>query len=146
MLNDSTQSTMASSILSIIQALRGSDIVAILLFIFVVRLIKNSRSRVHTTKLQGPPGENFFVGLFPAISGVDAPLKAFEKWAKQYGTVFSLPMGFGRQDVMIWDIKAVAHILARDTFSYHQPNFTRVFLENMAGRGIFSVENDDHRR
>ncbi|KAJ2934733.1 hypothetical protein H1R20_g2374, partial [Candolleomyces eurysporus] len=132
--------------MSIIQALRGSDIVAILLFIFVVRLIKNSRARVHTTKLQGPPGENFFVGLFPAISGENEPLKAFGKWAKQYGTVFSLPMGFGRQDVMIWDIKAVAQILARDTFVYQQPNFTRAFLENMAGRGIFSVENDDHRR
>ncbi|RXW15842.1 hypothetical protein EST38_g10012 [Candolleomyces aberdarensis] len=137
---------MTSSILSIIQALRGSDIVAILLFIFVVRLIKNSRSRVHTTKLQGPPGDNFFVGLFPAISGVNEPLKAFEKWAKQYGTVFSVPMGFGRQDVMIWDIKAVAHILAQDTFVYEQPNFTRVLLDNMAGRGIFSVENDDHLR
>ncbi|KAJ2934728.1 hypothetical protein H1R20_g2373, partial [Candolleomyces eurysporus] len=137
---------MASSILSIIQALRGSDIVAILLFIFVVRLIKNSRSRVQTTKLQGPPGENFFVGLFPAISGAGEPLKAFEKWAKQYGTVFSFPMGFGRQDVMIWDIKAVAHILARDTFVYHQPNFTRVFIDNMTGRGILSVEKDDHRR
>ncbi|RXW16267.1 hypothetical protein EST38_g9594 [Candolleomyces aberdarensis] len=137
---------MTSSILSIIQALRGSDIVAILLFIFVVRLIKNSRSRVHTTKLQGPPSENFFVGLFPAFAGAQEPLKAFGKWAKQYGTVFSVPMGLGRQDVIIWDIKAVAHILARDTFVYQQPNFTRVFLDNMAGRGILSVENDDHRR
>ncbi|RXW15841.1 hypothetical protein EST38_g10013 [Candolleomyces aberdarensis] len=137
---------MASSIIGAIQALRGSDIVAILLFIFVVRLIKNSRTRVHTTKLQGPPSENFFVGLFPAIAGVDEPLKAFEKWAKQYGTVFSFPMGFGRQDVMIWDIKAAAHILARDTFVYQQSNFSRVFLDNMFGKGILSVEHDDHRR
>ncbi|KAJ2935385.1 hypothetical protein H1R20_g1708, partial [Candolleomyces eurysporus] len=137
---------MALSIINAIQALRASDVVAILLFIFAVRLIKNSRARVYTTKLQGPPSENFFVGLFPAIAGVDEPLKAFEKWAKQYGTVFSFPMGFGRQDVMIWDIKAAAHILARDTFVYQQSNFSRVFLDNMFGKGILSVEHDDHRR
>ncbi|RXW16262.1 hypothetical protein EST38_g9593 [Candolleomyces aberdarensis] len=137
---------MALSIISAIQALRGSDIVAILLFIFVVQLIKNSHTRVHTTKLQGPPSENFFVGLFPAIAGVDEPLKAFEKWAKQYGTVFSLPMGFGRQDIMIWDIKAAAHILARDTFVYQQSSFSRVFLDNMFGKGILSAEHDDHHR
>ncbi|KAJ2935606.1 hypothetical protein H1R20_g1485, partial [Candolleomyces eurysporus] len=133
-------------ILSAIPALRGSDIVAILLFIFVVRLINNTRNRVHTTKLQGPPSESFFVGLFPAIAGLDEPLIAFEKWAKRYGTVFSFPMGLGRQDIIIWDIKAVAHILARDTFIYQQSNFARVFLDNMFGKAILSVENDDHRR
>ncbi|KAJ2914161.1 hypothetical protein MD484_g6275, partial [Candolleomyces efflorescens] len=135
-----------ASIISTIQSLRGSDVIAILLFIFVVRLIKNSRTRVHTTKLPGPPSDNFFVGLFPAIAGLDEPLKAFERWGKQYGTVFSLPMGLGRQDIMIWDIKAANHVLARDTFVYHQSNFSRVFLDNMFGRGILSVENDEHRR
>lgn len=113
----------------------GDGISAILLVGLVVKLVLILRSRVHTTKLNGPPSNNLFVGAFKDLAGNPVPELLFEQWAKEYGHSFGLHAGLGLTDLVIGDVKAVAHILSRDTFLYHQPGFTRVALDNLVGPG-----------
>jgi len=48
--------------------------------------------------------------------------------------------------VNITDPKALAHFLARDTWVYHQTTLMKTFIDNLFGRGIIYVEQEDHRR
>lgn len=110
---------------------RPTDVFAIALLISIFRLLNNARSRVRTTKLKGPISDNLFVGVFPKLSGSDDPKIFLDETLKEFGTAFSIPMGFGRRDIVVCDAKGAAHILARDTFGYQQQAFARIFLDNM---------------
>ncbi|TEB18507.1 cytochrome P450 [Coprinellus micaceus] len=135
------------NIQDILGSIRPTDILAIALLISIFRLFNNARSRVRTTKLKGPISDNLFVGVFPKLGGSDDPKVFLDETLKEFGTAFSIPMGFGRRDIVVCDAKGAAHILARDTFGYQQQAFARIFLDNMLGKnGILSTERDDHRR
>jgi hypothetical protein len=119
------------NIQDILGSIRPTDILAIALLISIFRLFSNARSRVRTTKLKGPISDNLFVGVFPKLGGSDDPKVFLDETLKEFGTAFSIPMGFGRRDIVVCDAKGAAHILARDTFGYQQQAFARIFLDNM---------------
>lgn len=124
-----------------------SDVVAFLLVVFLVRLFLKSRSRIRSTQLHGPKSNNVLFGVLPQVSPMSGGMDNYFKRAiADYGTVFNLPSGFGRQDLVVCDAKAISHILSRDTFTYYRPAFARVLTDILFGQGIFSFENDGHRR
>ncbi|TFK28618.1 cytochrome P450 [Coprinopsis marcescibilis] len=113
----------------IFSSLGGADITALLVLTFVAgSLYTKYRSGVKTTKLPGPPSHNPFFGLFAHIRKSTNQVLLYDNWAKDYGPVYSLPMGFGHTDVVITDVKAASHFLARDTMSYQQTPFSRVII------------------
>lgn len=107
---------------------------------------RSSWSGIKTTKIDGPKGSNPIIGLSLALVKSENPAATIETWAKEFGPVFSLPMGFGRTGLILADVKAAAHFLARDTGVYHQTRLTKIFIENLFGRGILWAEDEDHRR
>ena len=58
---------------------------------------------------------------------------------REFGPVFSIPVGMGRRTVVLADVKAAEHFLARDTGVYHQTGFARVFIENLVRPSLESV-------
>ncbi|TFK22475.1 cytochrome P450 [Coprinopsis marcescibilis] len=104
-----------------------------------------SSSRVRTPKLKGPTGNSLLFGVLGEINRGNSPA-LFDKWAKEYGTTFSIDMGFGKTGVVLGDVKAIAHFLARDTLTYRQMKFNTVLLELILGPGLLWAEGEVHRR
>lgn len=124
--------SLAQSISDLSHQLTKTDIVAGGLLVALLVLIASRRGRsLKTTKLKGPTSNNWIVGLFPKLLRSEDPARQMEEWVKEYGPVFSVPMGMGRMNVTLADVKAAEHFLARDTGVYHQTAFARVFIENL---------------
>ncbi|TFK28611.1 cytochrome P450 [Coprinopsis marcescibilis] len=135
--------------MAIFSSLWRTDLVALAGLVVVLgRLYMRYRgSGVRTTKLPGPsPCRNILFGAFAQMSTSPNQSLLFDDWVKEYGTAFSLPMGLGYKDVVIADVKAAIHFLARDTLSYHQTPFAKVLIEMLFGPGILWAEEDNHRR
>ncbi|KAF5337297.1 hypothetical protein D9611_002977 [Ephemerocybe angulata] len=107
----------------VIQHLNRTDaaaaaILVVLLSSYLLR--RSSSSGIKTTNIAGPKGSNPIIGLSLALVKSENPAATVETWAKEFGPVFSLPMGFGRTGLILADVKAAVHFLARDTGVYHQ--------------------------
>lgn len=70
----------------------------------------------------------------------------YERWAEKYGPAYVVPGGFGSKRVVICDPRANAHFYARETFGYVQTKLSRVFIENLFGRGLLWAEGESHKR
>ena len=134
--------SLVQSLLDLSQHLTKTDLAAGTLFLVLLGLISRSRrnrSRVKTTQLHGPTSSNPFVGLVPQLFKEEDPAGMIEKWVKEFGPVLSIPVGMGRRNVILADVKAAEHFLARDTGVYHQTGFSRVFIENLVSSGLGCV-------
>lgn len=74
------------------------------------------------------------------------PKAIYERWSKQYGSVYRIPLPFGDEAVVVSDVKAVSHIFSKDTFTYVKTPGLRAVIERVIGRGVLWVEGEDHRR
>ncbi|KAF5377300.1 hypothetical protein D9615_006383 [Tricholomella constricta] len=94
-------------------------------------------------KLPGPKAsalENHFQDVMdPSRSS-----NAHEKWQKKFGKTFRFH-GFGKHDyrMMSFDFRVVSHVLNSPT--YEKPWQTRALLARLIGRGIFSMEGNEHK-
>ena len=86
--------------------------------------------RAKTTKLSGPPSNNWLLGLLRSILQGDAAA-LYEEWAKEHGTVFSVPGTFGSRRIVITDPKAVSHFYANETYTYLQSDIAKRFIESL---------------
>ncbi|KAF8148864.1 cytochrome P450 [Crassisporium funariophilum] len=99
-----------------------------------------------TTPLKGPPNTSLLFGLYRHLNEADDPGAIYEAWAAQYGPAFRVPGGFGSSRIVICDPKANAHFYSKETFGYIQTKLSRVFIENLFGRGLLWAEGESHRR
>ncbi|KAF7437281.1 hypothetical protein PC9H_004119 [Pleurotus ostreatus] len=65
-------------------------------------------------------------------------------WVGRYGKMFRFH-GFGRHDyrLMAFDFRALSHIL--NSPIYEKPWQTRTFIARLLGRGVFSMEGEEHK-
>ncbi|KAF4616127.1 hypothetical protein D9613_011263 [Agrocybe pediades] len=105
-----------------------------------------SKARRNTAKLRGPKNESFLFGLYRLINEAEDPGALYEDWSLQYGPAFNVPGGFGSTRIVICDPRANAHFYSKETFGYVQTKLSRVFIENLFGRGLLWAEGESHRR
>ncbi|KAF8166821.1 cytochrome P450 [Pholiota molesta] len=99
-----------------------------------------------TTPLNGPANTSLLFGLYRHINESEDPGLVYEGWAKEYGPAFKIPGGFGSSRILICDPRANAHFYSKETFGYVQTKLSRVFIENLFGRGLLWAEGESHRR
>lgn len=97
----------------------------------LTKIVKHVRRSIHATPLRGPPSQSFVFGAQRQILESNDHSALYEKWAAEYGSVFSVPGAFGRRRVVLCDPKAVAHFYARETFVYVQTVLVRTAVENL---------------
>ncbi|KAG5651863.1 hypothetical protein H0H81_007143 [Sphagnurus paluster] len=95
-------------------------------FVFL-RLKKLARQR-RTTPLPGPPSTSLIFGVTKDILEAEDSGIVYEEWEKQYGAVYAIPAALGAREIVLCDLKAIAHYYAGDTFVYQQPLGQRFFI------------------
>ena len=88
------------------------------------------RQRAKTTKLSGPPSNSWLLGRSTATFQGDAAA-LYEEWAKEHGTVFSVPGTFGSRRIVITDPKDVSHFYANETYTYLQSDIAKRCIESL---------------
>ncbi|TFY61456.1 hypothetical protein EVG20_g7054 [Dentipellis fragilis] len=111
-------------------------------------LARTLRRRLHTTRLRGPPRDSFVTGtaerLYTRETGFSG--RVFEEWAERYGAAYVLPGKMGRDSVVLFDPKAVAHVYAKDTYGYTQRVESKAASERLIGRGLLWADGESHKR
>ncbi|KAF8972060.1 cytochrome P450 [Flammula alnicola] len=115
------------------------------LLIIVLGKVRSARNN-KTTPLKGPANPSLLFGLYRFINESEDPGVVYEEWASEYGPAFRVPGGFGSSRIVICDPKANAHFYSKETFGYVQTKLSRVFIENLFGRGLLWAEGESHRR
>ena len=128
-----------------------------------VKLIRMSRQRLHTTRLRGPPNPSFLYGVGMTLMHSDDPASLYESWAREYGSVYTVPSTMSVNRIILYDSKALAHYYAKESWSYGQAPMLKRILERTAsrprrllyprltmhqqfGRNMVSANGKDHRR
>ncbi|TRM56549.1 cytochrome P450 [Schizophyllum amplum] len=112
----------------------------------IIRYVTSGRRDVSTTPLVGPPRHSWFFGAHRETMGSADPAGFYEGWAREYGLAYALPGPLGATRVVLLDPKALAHFYARETWTYVNLRISKIFIENLFGRGILSAEGENHKR
>ncbi|KIL70583.1 hypothetical protein M378DRAFT_66688 [Amanita muscaria Koide BX008] len=93
--------------------------------------------------LPGPDGARF-QNHFRELMDPKCSADTHEEWVSEYGKTLRFH-GFGKHDyrLLSFDFRVVSHVLTSSV--YGKPWQTRSFLARLIGRGIFSMEGEEHR-
>ncbi|KAJ7599667.1 cytochrome P450 [Mycena floridula] len=110
----------------------------------VQRLIQSS----YATSLRGPTSSpSLMYGYqLKIFEDQDETATLYQKWAAQYGLVFSIPWIFGTRRIILMDPKAIAHFYARGASGYTQTKASQKGIVRLFGKGILTAEGEVHRR
>lgn len=61
----------------------------------ILQWLRTSRQKVRTTRLRGPPAENFLYGVGKRIRNAIDSGALYETWAQEYGPVYAVPSTLG---------------------------------------------------
>ncbi|EJD00151.1 cytochrome P450 [Fomitiporia mediterranea MF3/22] len=116
--------------------------IATLLIYKALRSYRTSKA----TKLRGPPRENwlFGSGKKELLSGQGNVLLG--RCAEQYGLVYHFPGSLGSKMIVLMDPKGIAHFYAKGSTVYINSAAVKEIFNRLVGKGLFSVEGEDHRR
>ncbi|PFH47821.1 hypothetical protein AMATHDRAFT_66733 [Amanita thiersii Skay4041] len=112
----------------------------------IQRIRGGSSGTSSLAKLQGPRRESLVFGFSKQLREAENRGVLYEEWASQHGAAFLIPSALNRSRLVICDPKAITHFFARETFTYVQLKFSRVFIERMIGKGILWAEGESHKR
>jgi len=122
----------------------------LLLSLLVITLFLRSRSRSSSRSailnIRGPASSSLLFGITGELTHSKDPILLYAKWAKEYGSVYHVPTALGTHAVVVCDMKAAAHIFAKDTFVYVKTPGMRLIIEKLVGKGVIWVEGEAHRR
>lgn len=93
--------------------------------------IYRSHSRPRTTRLRGPDSKSFVFGVTEDIFKSTDLGELHRNWEKAHGAVYQIPHTLGSTMLVLGDPKGIAHVLAKDTTTYHQRQLIKVFLKAM---------------
>lgn len=101
---------------------------AIPLCVFVV-FLQMHRSRRRMPRLIGPRHSSWLFGI-----GIKQPSDLgvmYGNWEKEYGPVYEIPSSLGSKMLVLADPKAVAHLFAKDTYTYCQPEWFKYSIRSI---------------
>ncbi|KAJ7263122.1 cytochrome P450 [Mycena rebaudengoi] len=93
--------------------------------------------------LPGPKSPNWIVGHFFRLNANEAAVTT--RWREEFGPNFLFATLFNKKELYTSDIKAINHITSSATIYKKGPASVRV-LTALFGRGVLSVEDDEHRK
>ncbi|KLO13829.1 cytochrome P450 [Schizopora paradoxa] len=120
----------------------GAAIVGVWL---ILKLSQSFRRSVKLSDIPGPPSASWIHGATKEIFANGSAV-TFEKWEKLYGPVFRVPISLNSSEVVIFDTKALSHIISKDTFEYVNPAFMKKNSLNLFGKGLMWSDGENHRR
>ncbi|KAG9309786.1 cytochrome P450 [Chiua virens] len=112
----------------------------------LLKLIRVSRKRLRTHRLNGPSSPSFVYGAGKVVMEADDPGNVYEVWAKEYGAVFEMPSTLGSRRIVVYDLKALTHFHSKDSWTYVRTPLAKKSIERGFGRGLFWAEGESHKR
>ncbi|KAI5899071.1 cytochrome P450 [Schizophyllum commune H4-8] len=112
---------------------------ALLLSILVPLLYKFYHRRLAFAHISGPGGGHFLLGAYRSYP-VDLG------WIRRYGNVVKYSAAFGEQRLLINDPKALHYIMQTAGYGFVRTEDKKEPMRTLIGKGILTVEGDDHRR
>ncbi|EIW77626.1 cytochrome P450 [Coniophora puteana RWD-64-598 SS2] len=110
-------------------------------------VISAVRTRGNITRLRGPPSESIIWGVAQKVPLTEQSAVQYTAWEAEYGPgVYRIPFIFGKEKIILFDARAVAHLFAMDNTVYTKTEQQRSLIRNLAGEGILWAEGDVHRR
>ncbi len=95
------------------------------------------RSLALTSNIHGPPSVSWLYGASEEISANGSAV-TMEKWEKEYGSVFRVPLAVGSSVITILDTKALSQIFSKDGTVYVHPTFMKKAIASVV-RPVFAV-------
>ena len=127
------QPFMSSSEASLIHNLTLANVTVLLLCIIasVTLAVLSRYNRSRTTQFSGP-GAGWLLGCSPELAqDFSNPVKLYTGWVKQYGKIFPIPLVLGNKEFVVADVKAAAHVMAKDTVGYQTAELSRTLKTNI---------------
>jgi cytochrome P450 len=115
------------------------------LFLATVKLVQVFLKRSQSVDLRGPPRTSFLFGSGIAFGDSDTALN-YVQWAREYGHVYKVPFFLGINSLVICDLKAIAHVHAKDTFTYILQPAIAWFQDVAIGHNMSNSEGQEHKR
>ncbi|KAG1897013.1 cytochrome P450 [Suillus fuscotomentosus] len=119
--------------------------VVILASLYLLQVYRR-KQRTTRTPIRGPQTPGWVFGFAKILLNSTATTELYERWAREYGTVYKVPDIFGRSRVILWDPKAISHFFARDTWLYNQTPFSKIVIQTTIGRGVLWADGESHKR
>ena len=82
--------------------------------------IYKSYRRPRTTKLRGPPSNDFIFGINKELFNSSDLGVMYKNWEKTYGQVYEIPSMLGSTVLVLQDPGAITHVYSKDTTTYRQ--------------------------
>jgi len=119
----------------------------LLMALAFVKLGRVFFKRLRRTNLSGPSSNSLLLGRSSdvALGATDTGIN-YEIWAKEYGPVYKVPLAIGISGIALCDLKAIAHVHAKDTRTYILPPVIARFQDAIVGRNISNSEGAEHKR
>lgn len=106
------------------------------------RIQKRRRVLEH---VPGPSSQHWLLGNLPDLLRSPAAEMEFE-WTRQYGGAVKFNGAFGEQLLLISDPAAAQYILQTSGYGFIRPSDRKEVSRQLLGRGILTVEGEDHKR
>ncbi|KXN91971.1 hypothetical protein AN958_11031 [Leucoagaricus sp. SymC.cos] len=95
-------------------------------------------------RIRGPRSNNFVTGLLRDIMFVDQSV-VHAGMIQEYGTTFKFRSLMWKSWLYTADVKAVSHVLKRDTGLWQKPMVLGYSFQQVLGRSVLLVDSDVHR-
>ena len=90
-----------------------------------------SYRRPRTTKLRGPPSNDFIFGANKELFNSSDLGGMYRDWEKTYGQVYQIPSTICSTIIVLQDPGAVTHLYSKDTSIYHQFGLSKAIFRNL---------------
>lgn len=109
----------------------GSATCISVLLLASLHILRQYRERQRTTPIRGPQSSSWVFGFAKTLLDSGTASQLYERWAREYGSVYRVPYLLGESRVVLWDPKAISHFFARDTWMYNQTPFNKVAVRTL---------------
>ncbi|KAF8966257.1 cytochrome P450 [Flammula alnicola] len=121
---------------------------ALSLYVITWGLWRTFRGRFFKSALDniaGPPAKSFWTGVFPQVFNNNA-WEFHKEMTAKYGSVIKLKALLGKNELFIFDPKALHHIFIKDQYIFEE---TAEFIQSnrvLFGEGLLGTLGDQHRK
>ncbi|PVG01512.1 cytochrome P450 [Serendipita vermifera] len=98
-------------------------------------------------QLRGPPSASLIFGHMLVEADIEvggAKYHPQELWRREYGHIFKTVSFMGEIRCMLFDPKAIKHVL-NDTQKYYHPKPLNYILKHILGEGLLAAQGPEHR-
>ncbi|KAG7450918.1 cytochrome P450 [Guyanagaster necrorhizus] len=95
--------------------------------------------------VKGPPSASFWLGHEGVLRGQDNAGDLEMKWCREYGTVYRIAGCLGQSVLVVCDPKALEHVF-HPSRPYPKSKDTLFLIDLIIGKGLVTVDNDNHHR